>query len=277
MNYQKFLPVSELAAHVECFFEWKGYTEKELDIQSPPSSFCGLVINCGTLMQAHQHNGPRQAVPPAFVCGLFTSNYHLIVKGDIHSVGIVFKPCAVHDFFDIRMSSLVNSRLDLTLLPGFDTALCTAVRESTSSDNQVGILQGFLLGKLNEAKTKATVVNDVAAEIDRLHGHVEVAALAEYFHISKRYLEKRFLEKVGVSPKMYARIKRFGAVANEVAHAQQVDWQKLVAEGNFHDQSHLIKEFREFNKINPTDYHKTHNEMTRYIKKVRVRKSRPPK
>jgi hypothetical protein len=66
-------------------------------------------------------------------------------------------------------------------------------------------------------------------------------------------------------------------LANQVAHAKEVDWQQLVEEGRLHDQSHLIKEFQEFNKMAPTDYHQNHNELTRFVKKVRVTKARPPK
>lgn len=277
MNYQKFLPLADLASYVECFFEWTGHAKKELDVQSPPNSFCGLVINCGAPMLAYQHASPRTQVPLAFVSGMFTSNYHLIVNGPIRVVAVVLKPYAVHDFFGIRMSTLVNSRLDLSLLPGFDLSLVHAIQQTHAAHAQIGLLQGFLLGKLSEAKTRATVINDAAKEIDRLNGNVEVGALAEQFNISKRYLEKRFLEKVGVSPKMYARIKRFGVLANQVAHAKEVDWHQVVEGADLHDQSHLIKEFKEFNKMTPNDYHQTHNEMTRFVKSVKVRKSRPPR
>src|SRR3990170_1579171 len=63
-----------------------------------------------------------------------------------------------------------------------------------------------------------------------------------------------------------ARIKRFGTLSNRVAHATTIDWQDVVFENGLHDQSHLVKEFKEFNKMNPSEYHQNHNEMTRFVK-----------
>jgi AraC-like DNA-binding protein len=93
-----------------------------------------------------------------------------------------------------------------------------------------------------------------------------VEAVATHLKISRRYLEKKFLEKVGVSPKFYARIKRFGNLSNKIAHNIKIDWQEIVMEYGFHDQSHLVKEFIEFNQMNPSQYHSVHRELTRFVK-----------
>ena len=39
-----------------------------------------------------------------------------------------------------------------------------------------------------------------------------------------------------------------------------------VEEYGFHDQSHLVKEFMEFNQMNPSRYHMLHRELTRFVK-----------
>lgn len=79
-------------------------------------------------------------------------------------------------------------------------------------------------------------------------------------------MEKKFLEKVGVSPKFYARIKRFVSLSKEVAYNENFNWQDIVFEYGFHDQSHLVKEFMEFNQMNPSDYHLKHKELIRFVK-----------
>jgi hypothetical protein len=47
MVYQKFHPAEILTPFVECYFAWEsGDTlEKELVVESPPSSFCCIAIN----------------------------------------------------------------------------------------------------------------------------------------------------------------------------------------------------------------------------------------
>jgi AraC-like DNA-binding protein len=94
-----------------------------------------------------------------------------------------------------------------------------------------------------------------------------VDGVADELRVSRRYLEKNFLEKVGVSPKFYARIKRFTELSKQVAYGKDWDWQEIISNFGFHDQSHLVKEFLVFNNMNPTDYFQNHKELIRLIKK----------
>jgi AraC-like DNA-binding protein len=268
MRYQKFAPTPELFPFVECYFVWEGEAKESLDVQSPPNSFNAIVFNYADLYEAYQNSHTRTSVPKTFVSGLFTSNYHLVLKGKIGMIGIVFKAAALHNFFGIRMSTLVNSRMQLELLlPDKAELLWNTIKVETTDEGRVKILEEFLLSLLPEAKTRLSIIDEAVEMIDRNKGSITVETLAGQLKISRRYLEKKFLEKVGVSPKFYARVKRFTSLSKEVAYNEKFDWQDIVFEYGFHDQSHLVKEFMEFNQMNPSDYHLKHNELIRFIKR----------
>lgn len=268
MRYSKFPPAAELKRFIECYFVWEGKTEKRLEIQSPPNGFSAIVFNYGDPNRARQNSGEELAVPKAFACGQFTSNYELILEGEIAMTGIVFKPTSLYNFFECRMSALVNSRMPLNLLLGEEAGeLWNAIRVKTSDDSRIAILQDFLIRRLPEAKTRMSVVDEAVEYMDDHNGCVTVEDMAEHFKVSKRYLEKQFLEKVGVSPKFYGRVRRFSVLSNKVAHSEKIDWQDVVFENGFHDQSHLVKDFIEFNKMTPSDYHRHHRELIRFIRK----------
>lgn len=267
MEYRKFAPRPELKSFVECYFVWEGEAKESLDVQSPPNSFNAMVFNYADPYEAYQNNGPRMAVPKAFVCGPFTSNYHLVLKGKIGMSGIVFRSSSLHNFFGVRMSQLVNSRMSLELLlPAKAESLWNDIKAGKTDEDRVKILEEFLLSLLPEAKARLSVIDEAVELIDHHKGSVSVENVAEQLKISRRYLENKFLEKVGISPKFYARIKRFSLLSNKVAHSEKVDWQDIVFESGFHDQSHLVKEFIEFNQMNPSDYHLKHNELIRFVK-----------
>ncbi len=268
MRYQKFPPSDELKPFVECYFIWEGEAKESLDVQSPPNSFNAMVFNYGDPYESYQSSTSRIPVPKAFVCGPFTSNYHLVLKGKIGMSGIVFRSSALHNFFGIRMSQLVNSRMALELLlPGKAESLWTSVKAAATDEDRVKILEDLLLPLLPETKAQLSVIDEAVEIIDQHKGSISVETVAEQLKISRRYLEKKFLEKVGVSPKFYARIKRFGLLSNKVAHSEKVDWQDIVFESGLTDQSHLVKEFMEFNQMNPTDYYVKHNELIRFVKR----------
>jgi len=267
MQYQKFSPKTELLPFVECYFIWEGDAGTGLKVQSPPSGFCSMVFNYGDPYIASQNNEPPMEVPKAFLSGQFTANYTLELNGDIRVAGIVLKPCTVHNIFNSRMSELVNSRAPLSFFPGLPVEiLWTAVRNESSDEGRVNILEELMMSYLPVAKSNISIIDEAVEYIDMCKGCVSVVAVAERLNISRRYLEKKFLEKVGVSPKFYARLKRFGSLSNTIAHQEKIDWQQIVLEYDFHDQSHLVKEFMEFNQMNPSQYHLLHREMTRFVK-----------
>jgi AraC-like DNA-binding protein len=267
MRYQKFQASSELRPFVECYYIWEGQATDGIEVQSPPNSFSSIVFNYGDLYKSSQYNNASVSVPRAFVSGQFTSNYTLFLRGRIGMAGIVLKPSALHNFFGVRMSSLVNARAPLSFLPGLpEEILWSAVNGQFTDEGRIKVLEGLMLSYVATGKANLTIIDEAIDYIDLCKGCVSVETVATHLKISRRYLEKKFLEKVGVSPKFYARIKRFGILSNKIAHNEKIDWQALVEEYGFHDQSHLVKEFIEFNQMNPARYHMLHRELTRFVK-----------
>jgi len=66
---------------------------------------------------------------------------------------------------------------------------------------------------------------------------------------SRRWLAQRFKEKIGVSPKTYARLPRFQRVVQQVAAGQRSEWADVAADLGFADQAHLTHEFRRFSGL----------------------------
>ncbi len=87
----------------------------------------------------------------------------------------------------------------------------------------------------------------VAHAVDRLArggDDARVAALAAELGMSERQLERRFLERVGVSPKRFAslcRLERASALARDGRPLADV-----AIEAGYFDQSHFVREFRRF-------------------------------
>lgn len=268
MHYQKFEPDAALLPFIECYFVWRGQSEEELDVQSPPNGFGAIVFQLGNPYHAYQGKQTPHAVSKAFVSGQFTSNYHLIIKGDIDVIGIVFKPSGLHNFFGMRMSQLVNHRMPLELLlPAQAGSFWSALKTERKVKGRIKLLEEFAMSLLPAAKARLSIIDEAVEFIDHHKGRITVEAVALHFKISRRYVEKHFLEKVGVSPKFYARIKRFNTLSKKVAYSKKFDWQDLVFENGLHDQSHLIKEFMEFNQMNPTEYCSKHTELIRFVKR----------
>ncbi len=98
----------------------------------------------------------------------------------------------------------------------------------------------------------------VADYILKNNGVIKIKDLEDKFHISGRWLEKQFVEQVGISPKEFARVTRFNALIAEVKTTPSVSWIDLIDKYGYYDQSHLIRDFQYFTGQSPTQFFKTY-------------------
>jgi AraC-like DNA-binding protein len=94
----------------------------------------------------------------------------------------------------------------------------------------------------------------VEESLDLIHKNIasiDVKYLLKNLHISVRQFEKRFTDTVGVSPLSYIRVRRFNE-AIRLMKTGQFDKLTDVAHAlNFYDQSHFIRDLKEFSGITP--------------------------
>lgn len=79
------------------------------------------------------------------------------------------------------------------------------------------------------------------------------AMLSEHVGLSTRRLARLFTLEVGMTPKLYSRIKRFERVLSLMRSAQSVDWSELALNCGYFDQSHLIRDCKAISGFTPAD------------------------
>jgi transcriptional regulator GlxA family with amidase domain len=80
---------------------------------------------------------------------------------------------------------------------------------------------------------------------------VEPERVARDAGLSRRRFAQLFREQVGLTPKLYCRLRRFQQVVRRIASGTPVDWAEVALEGGFCDQSHMGNEFRGFSGLSP--------------------------
>ena len=70
-----------------------------------------------------------------------------------------------------------------------------------------------------------------------------VGEVAVRLGVSERQLRRIFHEVVGMSPKMYSRLARFGRAIRAAREGVEISWAGIAAACGYCDQAHLIDEF----------------------------------
>lgn len=76
-----------------------------------------------------------------------------------------------------------------------------------------------------------------------------IARVARSLSMSERQLERRFLDRVGVSPKRFASLRRFERASALLATGAPLA--QIAQDAGYHDQPHLTRELRRFSGMTP--------------------------
>jgi len=71
-----------------------------------------------------------------------------------------------------------------------------------------------------------------------------VTTVARELGISERHLRRVLQQALGVSPKTYARLKRFEHAVHAAQSGRGINWSAIAADVGYYDQAHLIADFR---------------------------------
>ena len=274
MRYQKISPAPHLAPFVACYFVWEKDDSllQPLRIESPPTGFASMVFNYGDSYHVRTEKGSQPA-PLAFLSGQSTHQYELELTGRIGMTGIVFKPAGLSSLFGVPMYEFSNERVLLADVLGAGHERQTAavlgeqIANCTTDAGRVAVLEGFLNRQLLRRGNRFDRTDYVANLMMDKRGVLNVSELENDLFVCRRQFERQFLQKVGVSPKYYARIRRIGYLCAELAAKrwQITDWQDLIYRCGYYDQSHFIRDFTQFTGKRPAVYLKDNAELMQYL------------
>ncbi len=266
MFYKKYKPAKVLEEHIECYFVWEGEPAEPLDIESPPSALCSLVFNYKDNYTISNKKHDQMPVPRTFISGQALGNYTLHLLGKIGVVGIVFKPAAIFHFYGVPMYELADERICFSKV-SFDSSneLHRQVLSANNNQEKIKLLEDYLLELLDRPGYGTDEIIESANEIFDNKGRTNITELLERVPMSRRNFERKFLEEVGISPKTYAKIRRFGYTCSLMAGNRNVNLMDVLHQGGYYDQSHFIKDFKYFSGRTPRKYAKTNIELANYV------------
>jgi AraC-like DNA-binding protein len=227
-----------------------------------------LIVHLASPYKEWNADGHFQRQPSAIVSGQLTRPLILETPRDARMVGMRFKPGGLARFVSHRMDELTDRRLSAAELFPNVTQLIDLLKEGSSDAQRVRICETFLEHRLLETENRrksgfasanansatCAAINRVIAQILNSYGSVSVHDLAKQANISRRGLEIRFKQVVGVSPKQLCRIVRFRRVFDLLSDPASQSWIEIALKAGFFDQSHLIRDFQRFAGDSPASF-----------------------
>jgi AraC-like DNA-binding protein len=249
--YRTHTPAPPLGDFVERFWFCEG-TPPHPREHILPSGTVELVVNLRA--DEVRIDGPsRQRLSGAAVSGTYSRFFVIDPAPHAAMVGVHFRPGGAAPFLGVTPGDLTDAHTELSDLWGRSAVelrerLCTAA----TPEERFALLERVLTARLTRAPLRHRAVPAALAAFER--PGVCVRDVAAHVGLCQRRFIRVFAAEVGLTPKLYSRVRRFQRARAMVRRAAAPDWARVAAECGYFDQAHLIRDFRAFAGLSPTEY-----------------------
>jgi len=211
---------------------------------SPPYTHTGIIA------------GKKGDFPESFLGGIHAGPVIFKMKGGCGMFGISCKPEMFITLFNLPIGELADDYTDLRSAFGKSAdELTERIQDAPSNENRVKEAIDFFRKKAASPAQQDRYYYSEALQFIRMGtGQHSVDEVCGKVFVGKRQLQRVFQENIGISPKMYGRIVRFKSAYDYVQHHPEATWTEISHHFGYSDQSHFIKDFKEFTGENPTSF-----------------------
>lgn len=237
---RRYLPDAALAELIEQFWlvDWDLRGKAAHMQQNLPDPNFHLVINTGTVT----------------LLGPVSKSYSYEMQGKGQIIGVKFALGALAERLNFRPADFIDKQLEVEQVFNMDTSRLLSELSAANSDQQrVAILQSCFKPFAIVPSEQGARLRQLVSLIKQQSDITKVELLSEHSNLSVQAIQRCFRQYLGINPKWLIRKYRLHQ-ALLLLEQQSVEIADLVEVLGYTDQSHLIRDFKEFLGVTPAAY-----------------------
>jgi AraC-like DNA-binding protein len=258
MLFRTYKPQPPLSDFVDILWLYEGYTRPHAKERLLPTGTFELIINLQedqSRIYDKDDRGKFQLLRGTLVSGAHSESFVIDTAAQLAVLGVHFKPGGAFPFLKLPAGELHNLHVSLEDLWGAAANdLREQVLEAKTVEAKFRVLERALLARATRTLARHPAVNFALREFHCVPHARTIADVTGQLGLSARRFIQVFHEQVGLTPKLFCRVRRFQQVLKLVQRAQQVDWANVALSCGYFDQAHFIRDFQAFSGINPSTY-----------------------
>lgn len=194
------------------------------------------------------------AGPRVFFGGQATSSSAYQMHPNQRFFGVHFQSVGAAEFLKIPIGEVTDKTIDLK---DWDHLWARELEErlaaASSRYEKSVIVRRLLERKLADARPDLIAIAMVD-KIRKQKGSLTLRGLCLEAGVSERQVERRFHEKVGLSPRTLKCIFRFRHVLATIRRSPKASLTEIALSSGYFDQSHFVREFKKMVGVSPKSY-----------------------
>lgn len=221
----------------------------------PPKPEQGIVFYIkGNVNLQNLSTGDQQIPATVSVFSHQTDKKCFLVSPEFFMFTIFLNQGILHRLTGIHAQEFKQDYHDAEQFFGIETRMVSEqLSTATGYSAMINIIENFLLTKFRQMK-KESLVDQVANYLLTDPVHVPLDNVAKQACLSTKQFQRKFIERIGLSPKLFCRINRFNhAYYYKISHPN-ASWSSIAQEHSYTDYHHLEKEFKKFTSLTPNEW-----------------------
>jgi AraC-like DNA-binding protein len=190
------------------------------------------------------------------LCGQQNELTNRYPSNDYLNFQIVFQPGALYRLTGIPSNELTNAYIDAeSVFPKSIKEINGKLNEAKNYYQMVEIVEAFLQQQVNRFSKEYHRMDSVSGLILSSTENFNIEWLAKESCLSTRQYERKFIERMGVSPKHFCNIAQFEKAYRMKNKFPHLDWLTIAIHCGYYDYQHLSKAYQKFTQKSPPDFH----------------------
>jgi AraC-like DNA-binding protein len=226
---------------------------KDVVTPYPPTPFQSLMFYCNNpVSMGRTGKGTFDKQPLTVLIGPQFSRVNIKVYSQLRAIRVDFLPGGMYRMLGIPMHELFDGGFNAFDFFGSKmSSINEQLQHISSLEEGKNIIEKFLLKQV--ASLKEILPFDSALRILLNNsGNMAIEKTASLSCLSIKQFERKCKERIGMNPKMYARILKFSKAYRLHEAFPQLSWTKIAYEAGYYDQMHMIRDFKVFAGVNPS-------------------------
>jgi hypothetical protein len=255
-RYREFDPPEALRPWVRTIWTYAAPDPSPTIQRIAPDGCPELILDLGSPYAEQGDDGAFRLQPPAIFAGQMTRPLAMRPAGPIELCAVRFHPDGARDWLGAPLALATDRRLDMV-------ERLTGLSLPEGDPGTQARMMGDWLDAERGRHGGWTLDAAVRAEVTRLESGEESEPRDA---AARRALQRRFLDRVGVSPRLLRSIFRFRRVFDHARRPDAaVDWLEAGLRAGYFDQPHMARDFRRFLGCTATVWAREQVELARAI------------
>ncbi len=261
MLLQDFIPAAEVQEFVQLYrivhLKFDAGQVVPFKAYPPRPEHCLAFYPFDTETVEYKNSGKLVQHIPVVLYGQFTEVTNRVIGNNFLVFQIIFYPGALYRLTGISASELTNEYMDAENV--FNNSLRNVNEQLYFAKDytaMITVANNFVKQLIQQQKKPKLLIDDITYTLLKKDAPISIDILAKQACLSNKQLERKFKERTGINPKLYERIIRFDNAFRLKNTNPNLDWLRIAVECNYYDYQHLVKDYKNFTGLPPTEFHK---------------------